>query len=600
MTGLNMPIIRSWGGNQVVFTPQVPSNLLPHLPSGATINAAVAESQTGFYGTTLNFTVTWNATSSSISFRTTDIVRDWPTSITTNPHLLYSIDGSNWTYSGVDARVLDVDRLWIGVLFTGTIGDAGWSYSQNQGTLASTSSFGNSIVWFMQQGLSYEPTEASSMVKTFVESNKLDLVITATSGLYAINIQKYSEILFNEGSINPSLPHNFNAAFIRQDVGRYLSGIAAGAMAEQTGSSTVGFIAAFRDPEIMAGANSFFLGVQRILPNATMKVRVVNVYYDEYTEKQASERFLSEKVTVLSHQTDSLQPMKVIAHFCMVMVLCFCFGLIGNFLFGLDEDIVSSKSTLDNACKALPWVVSLPSTIGIGALFAKVWRVKQIFHNKNAQSLSLKDHVLFAILAIILAPDLILVAIWSGVRPLQWKRLPLMIDEYGFTISSYGVCMEGDGSHISFFVLLAAVYKSIILAYGSVLAQQTRNVPTALNESEVINFCLVVAFEVLAIIFPLNYVITTSPAALFVFRAGSNLLINFGIPLTIMLPKISHVIWPNEKNPTTGTGGAGASYNAIPATSSSHGIKTTVVGGDSALAHHSRLSSAASAAHLKG
>ncbi|KAJ3317925.1 hypothetical protein HDU76_001006 [Blyttiomyces sp. JEL0837] len=523
----------------------------------------------------------------------------------------------------------------------------------------------------------------------------------------------------------------------------------------------------------MAGANSFFMGVRKTFPNATMNVRVLNIYYDEYKEKQATERFVKEGMTVVTHHTDSLQPMKIMteaglygvgtyydsqgilgnhvltaamlfwepvytkiiqmaldgtlggktfvlqfqdaatgisrmsakiptiarrliqcesqrlmqssrdneplfcgplrdstgklkvaagtclsrldlstmdwwvdgitdlgdfvaipppegmnyigaplrwvvyvlticaivillaiffftlinsdhvvikassARFCEVMVLSFCFALAGNFLFGLDDES-SSDATLDAACKALPWVVSLPTTVGIAALFAKVWRVKQIFTTKSSQSLGLKDPVLFGILAIILAPDLFIVAIWTAVKPLHWSRTTLQKDTYGFSISSYGICMEGDGSYSSYFVLIVAVYKAIILAYGSVLAQQTRNVPTALNESEVINFCLVVAFEVLAIIFPLNYVITTSPPALFVFRAGSNLLINFGIPMIIMSPKISHVIWPNEETQrvidfissgskkrrgTLGTSnGTGTSTSKLGGVGGSHGI----------------------------
>ncbi|KAJ3317924.1 hypothetical protein HDU76_001005 [Blyttiomyces sp. JEL0837] len=245
-----VPAIRSCGANLVTFTPLLStSGILSHLPTGSIINTALAESTNGLTGRTFNFSGTWNTTSMSVSFRSTDFLTDWPSNATLNPHLLLSVDGDNWTYSGVDAKIVAADPLRIGVAFSGTIGDAGWSYAQNQGVLESTSSFGNSIEFFMLQGLSYDEKEADAMVSSFIITNKLDVVVTATSGymkklcvdyphVQFVTMSNDGEVQGNEGTIFPTLPKNFNAAFIRHDVGRYLSGIAAGAIAHDTGASS--------------------------------------------------------------------------------------------------------------------------------------------------------------------------------------------------------------------------------------------------------------------------------------------------------------------------------------------------------------------------
>ncbi|KAJ3105075.1 hypothetical protein HDU97_008479 [Phlyctochytrium planicorne] len=498
------------------------------------------------------------------------------------------------------------------------------------------------------------------------------------------------EVLFYENTVSPILPNNFNVAFARQDVSRYLSGIIAGSLAVKGGSQSVAYMSAFADAEIVSGANSFLMGLRKVSPNITLVVRTTGAYYDEFTERECAKLFVSEGFKILSHQTNSLQPMKIIrtatkvqrtslpdgygvgsnydsqgvlgnhvltaamlnwepvhtkllemaldgtlggshftlgfaesasilsplsgevpydtrkiveaesarlaaitgeplfcgpltdnfgvlrvpagkcktplevasenwyfqgiedkgmffatppyedkhlipsalfllgliigisiyskttlkvmkaasAHFCQLMTLSCLIALGANILFGMDDSISSQKG-LDASCVALPWILSVPSTIGVASLFAKVWRVRQIFTAKTKMSTKLPDATLFSIVALISIPDLALNILWTALKPLHYSRIPLARDEFNFVVSSYGGCVEGDGNSLSLFVFALVAYKLIILIYGSILAQQTQSVPTALNESKYIAFCIFIAFEVLIIIFPLNYIMTS-------------------------------------------------------------------------------------------
>ncbi|KAJ3096243.1 hypothetical protein HDU97_006076 [Phlyctochytrium planicorne] len=753
--------VRQSGGNQVTF--QLPRNVtVPPL------FAAISESQTGRSGATFNFSATFTSSDGTVSFRTTDKMIFWPADATRTPYLLYSTDGVSWLDSGSKANIVASKPLNVGFAFSGTIADFGWSYSQNQGVLKSTAKFGNSISVSFLQFLSFNPAEAYPALKAFVSDSDLDLLIVTTSGHYDtvkrvsaefpaktfVTMSNNEEVLGNEKVIDPILPKNFNVAFARQDVARYLSGIVAGSLAVKGGHLTVGYISAFADAEIVSGVNAFFLGLRKVSPDIKLAVRTINNYYDEFTERECAKLFVSENVTILSHQTDSLQPMKVItslkngygvgsnydsqgvlgnhiltaallnwepvhtkilemaldatlsgshftlgfaesasivsplsgevpydtrelvalesarlstisgeplfcgpltdnqgvlrtpvgkcktelelasenwylqgiddrglfvatppyedkhlipvwfrwimyvltiiaaifllalvygtsrhsntlvmkaasSHFCQLMTFS-CFVALGaNILFGLDDSIVSQKA-LDASCTALPWVVSVPSTIGIASLFAKVWRVRQIFMSKTKLSTKLPDSVLFKIVAVIIIPDLIINVIWTAYKPLRYARITMQRDEFNFIVSSYGGCIEGDGGSLSIFVFLLVAYKALILVYGSILAQQTQSVPSALNESKYIAFCIFIAFEVLIIIFPLNYIMTSSPIALFIFRAGSNLLVHAGIPSIVMVPKFLHIYYPNaETSKLVEWGSSGASEGSTQRPSNS-------------------------------
>ncbi|KAJ3412158.1 hypothetical protein HDV05_001133 [Chytridiales sp. JEL 0842] len=739
--------IAKFGGNTVTVPLGTPLTL-----SGSSNSIQVALSETRdppFTNRFLTFPATYNATTQSLRFRPTDRVSQWVArgqpgaNVTMSPFVLYNVNNGSWVYTGSTATLTDKRPVTVGFMFSGTIGDFGWSYQMNQGVLAASNYFGNSANILFREYMSFDPAVNYGQIKSFVTEANLDVIVICTSGVYSparrlagefpnvqfVAIANDGVVLAKEGSINPQLPRNFNVAYARSDVAKYLGGIAAGGIAIQQNKSTVGYMAGFQDEEMTAGMNAFVLGLQKVDPKLKLAVRIMNSYYDEYKERSAALQFVSEGVTILGQETDSLQPMRVITsipggygvgshydsqgvlgnkvlaasvfywgpvhiqiiqlaldgqlgglkfkygyyegatglsrmsgditaasraiieaeseriiglgpnaeplfcgpimdiegklrvpsgtcmsqlelaqskwffngivdlgsysapppfqemnyistelrwifwsltifmivvlfallgftvkhrmhavmkkasvNFCMSMILCCTFALSGNFLFGLDDSI-TSVDTLNKACLALPWVVSAPSTLGIAALFAKVWRIHQIFRAKSKMSSRLPDMVLFKILGLIAVPDLIVLICWTLIRPLSWSRTVLTRDNFDFPTVSYGACSEGP--NISFFVLICVAYKVIILLYGSYLAHQTQNVPSSLNESKYIAFSIFIAFEVLVIIFPLNYILTTSPTALFIFRAGSNLLINASTPLIVMWPKVHAILWPS-------------------------------------------------------
>ena len=108
-------------------------------------------------------------------------------------------------------------------------------------------------------------------------------------------------------------PANFHNAFASIYEGRYLAGVAAGMkLIEMYGEditneeATIGYVGAWPYAEVISGYTSFYLGVKSIVPNATMKVKYTNSWYDEAGEKSAAEDLIGKGAKLVSGHADSM------------------------------------------------------------------------------------------------------------------------------------------------------------------------------------------------------------------------------------------------------------------------------------------------------
>ena len=107
---------------------------------------------------------------------------------------------------------------------------------------------------------------------------------------------------------------NYHNAFASIYEGRYLDGIAAGMKLKQMADSgeieydgaKVGYVGAHPYAEVISGYTSFFLGVRRMFPEATMEVTFTGSWYDETAEKEAATRLINDGCVVISGHADSM------------------------------------------------------------------------------------------------------------------------------------------------------------------------------------------------------------------------------------------------------------------------------------------------------
>ncbi len=108
---------------------------------------------------------------------------------------------------------------------------------------------------------------------------------------------------------------NYHNAFASIYEGRYLAGVVAGMKLKEmidagkvaAKDAVVGYVGAFTYAEVISGYTSWFLGVQSIVPEATMKVIFTGSWYDQTLESEAAEALIkTHKCVLVSQHADSM------------------------------------------------------------------------------------------------------------------------------------------------------------------------------------------------------------------------------------------------------------------------------------------------------
>lgn len=105
-----------------------------------------------------------------------------------------------------------------------------------------------------------------------------------------------------------SSQRNFLRVFIRQYQAMYLEGLIAGAI---TQTNKIGIAVGPACVQNWRRMAAFYLGIREANPKATLYVKYVGEWYDPPKEKEVSHALVDLGVDVLTHYTDSVEPLKV-------------------------------------------------------------------------------------------------------------------------------------------------------------------------------------------------------------------------------------------------------------------------------------------------
>ena len=205
------------------------------------------------------------------------------------------------------ARALE-QRLNVGFVLVGPVGDYGWSYQHDQGRRKMMEVIG-----------------ADRIASTFVEAvapPDFDRVVTqlqragsrlifTTSFTFFQATQRAAQRMGNvrfENATGTAAGPNLAVYDGRFYEGRYIQGVVA---ARKSRSKTIGYVAAFPIPEVIHGINTLMRGAWSVDPN--MKVRVVwaNTWFDPPKEADAARALIDQGCDVLCQHTDSPAPLQL-------------------------------------------------------------------------------------------------------------------------------------------------------------------------------------------------------------------------------------------------------------------------------------------------
>lgn len=195
------------------------------------------------------------------------------------------------------------EKIKVGFMYVGPVGDAGWTYAHEQGRL------------YLEKELPYVTTtkvesvpegqDAERVLTQLAQENK---IVFATSFGYMDSVikvaEKFPNVVFLHCSGFKTAPNAGNY-FGRMYQARYLSGIVAGKM---TKSNTIGYVAAYPIPEVIRGINAFTLGVRSVNPQAKVKVVWTMTWYDPPKEKDAAVSLLDQGADIIAQHQDTPGP----------------------------------------------------------------------------------------------------------------------------------------------------------------------------------------------------------------------------------------------------------------------------------------------------
>jgi len=211
---------------------------------------------------------------------------------------------------GLVTVTASADPLKVGFVYVGPVGDAGWSYSHDQGRLALEKNLGDKVKTTYVESVP-EGADAARVIRQLAASGN-QLIFSTSFGYMNPTLQvakMFPNVKFEHATGYRTAP-NMGVYEARTYEGSYLLGVLAGSM---TTSDTLGFVASFPIPEVLRNINAFTLGAQSVKPGIKTKVIWVNTWYDPGKERQAAETLIAQGADILCQNTDSPATLQVAA-----------------------------------------------------------------------------------------------------------------------------------------------------------------------------------------------------------------------------------------------------------------------------------------------
>lgn len=193
------------------------------------------------------------------------------------------------------------DKLKVGFIYVGPVGDAGWTYSHDIGRQKMLEVLGDRVETLTVESVA--EADAESAVDQLVADGAK--VIFATSFGYGDGImaaaERYPDVVFGHATGYMRAP-NVMTYIAEMYQAYYINGLIAGAL---TNSNLIGYAAAFPIPEVKRHINAFALGAAEVNPAAKVEVTWLNAWFAPDAAKEATEALISKGADVFAFTEDT-------------------------------------------------------------------------------------------------------------------------------------------------------------------------------------------------------------------------------------------------------------------------------------------------------
>ncbi|RWB69594.1 MAG: BMP family ABC transporter substrate-binding protein [Mesorhizobium sp.] len=193
-------------------------------------------------------------------------------------------------------------------VYTGPIGDFGYSYQHDQGRLEVEKALGDKVETAYLENVSEGPDADRAFERLARENCKI--IFGTSFGFMDAEVKvakKFPKVMF-EHATGFKTGKNLGIYNARFYEGRYVLGQIA---AKESKKGLAGYIVSFPIPEVVMGINSFMLGAQSVNPDFKVKIVWVNSWFDPGKEADAAKALFDQGADIIVQHTDSTAALQV-------------------------------------------------------------------------------------------------------------------------------------------------------------------------------------------------------------------------------------------------------------------------------------------------
>ena len=145
-------------------------------------------------------------------------------------------------------------------------------------------------------------------------------------------------------------------------------------------------------------------------------------------------------------------------------------------------------SASELSCSFALWAAVLGFTLTFAPLFLKMWRIWCIFERKQLTVVRITDRSLLAVVALLVAADLVVLAVWQARAPIEVGLSTVPTGGSGRTVMEYQQCSIPSAALP--FVLLEVCSKGCLVLFGALMAFSARRVEGLFSESQSVGWSI--------------------------------------------------------------------------------------------------------------
>ena len=208
---------------------------------------------------------------------------------------------------GMTFSAVAADKVKVGFIYVGPIGDHGWTYRHDIGRQQVEEAYGDKVETVFVESVPEGP-DAERVMRQMAKGGAD--IIFATSFGYMPSMLKvakeFPDVAF-EHATGYKRADNMATYGLRLYQARHVQGIIAGMM---TKTNKICYVAAYPIPEVIREINTYYMGAKKMNPDVEIFITWANTWYDPVKESQAAEVMMAQGCDMVAQHTDSPAPLQ--------------------------------------------------------------------------------------------------------------------------------------------------------------------------------------------------------------------------------------------------------------------------------------------------